>query len=97
MGIKTMRIAFSCTCQPNMKAVRPHRVIARMNASLRTILKRRRKEERKLIEIPFEDFLFPYRFDESSHSLTKQGSIVTPVRTNVVNGEILGRTSWSNV
>lgn len=94
MGIKTMRIAFSCTCQPNMKAVRPHRVIARMNASLRTILKRR---GRKLIEIPFEDFLFPYRFDESSHSLTKQGSIVTPVRTNVVSGEILGRTSWSNV
>lgn len=59
--------------------------------------KEEEEDSRKLIEIPFEDFLFPYRFDESSHSLTKQGSIVTPVRTNVVSGEILGRTSWSNV
>lgn len=48
MGIKTMRIAFSCTCQPNMKAVRPHRVIARMNASLRTILKRRGRKGNEL-------------------------------------------------
>lgn len=39
MGIITIRIAFSCTCQPNMKDVRPHRVMARMNASLRTFLK----------------------------------------------------------
>lgn len=39
MGIITIRIAFSCTCQPNMKDVRPQRVMARMKASLRTFLK----------------------------------------------------------
>lgn len=39
-GIRTIRIAFSCTCQPNMNAVSPQRVIARINASLRTFLKK---------------------------------------------------------
>ena len=39
-GISTIKIAFSCTCQPNMNEVSPHSVMARRNASFRTFLQK---------------------------------------------------------
>lgn len=90
-GMNTIRMAFSCTCQPNMNDVQPQMTRARTKSMDVFDL-----EECLIVSRLYRSHnLIKYLSYRLTSNVTMQGSIVVAVSKNVVIGVIVGNTMCS--
>lgn len=103
-GIRLIRMAFSCTCQPNIKEQAEHITTERRKVILASL----KENKKKIIDFEHNNKIYPilwkiiflyshgaYRLIVKFHNFHNMGIIAATVSTNVAKGLTVGKTAWS--